>query len=166
MQERWGEFNPMQVGYVRVSTAEQNTARQESLMRDLGVEKFFIDYASGKDSERPELKKLVEFVREGDSLVVESVSRFARNTRELLRLVGLLNERRVEFVSRKEHVDIYSPAGKFMLTVFGAMAELERDYILHSRQLITREAALHRGQYRGSSAGQAALRLVRLCLVP
>ena len=83
----------MRVGYVRVSTAEQNTARQESLMRDLGVERVFIDHASGKDSERPELKKLLEFVREGDSVIVESVSRFARNTRELLRLVGLLSQR-------------------------------------------------------------------------
>ena len=103
---------------MRVSTAEQNTARQESLMRDLGVERIFIDHASGKDSERVELRKLLEFVREGDSVIVESVSRFARNTRELLRLVGLLNEKRVEFISRKESIDTNSPAGTFMLTVF------------------------------------------------
>jgi len=138
----------MQVGYVRVSTAEQNTARQESLMLDLGVERVFIDHASGRDSERAELKKLLEFVREGDSVIVESVSRFARNTRDLLRLVGLLNEKRVEFISRKENIDTNSPAGKFMLTIFGAMAELERDYILQ-RQAEGVAIAKRLGKYKG-----------------
>ncbi|MBS3986227.1 MAG: recombinase family protein [Selenomonadales bacterium] len=138
----------MLVGYIRVSTAEQNTARQESLMRDLGVEKVFVDHASGKDSARPELKKLLDFVREGDSVVVESVSRFARNTRELLHLVALLHEKRVEFISRKENIDTNSPAGKFMLTVFGAMAELERDYILQ-RQAEGVAIAKRLGKYKG-----------------
>jgi len=138
----------MQVGYVRVSTVEQNTARQESLMRELGAERVFIDHASGRDLERPELKKLLEFVREGDSVVVESVSRFARNTRELLRLVGLLNEKWVHFISRKESIDTNSPAGKFMLTVFGAMAELERDHILQ-RQAEGVAIAKRLGKYKG-----------------
>jgi len=138
----------MQIGYGRVGTVEQNTARQEFLISDLGVERVFIDHASGKGSERPELKKLLEFVREGDSVVVESVSRFARNTRELLRLVGLLNEKRVEFISRKENIDTNSPAGKFMLTVFGAMAELERDYILQ-RQAEGVAIAKRMGKYKG-----------------
>jgi DNA invertase Pin-like site-specific DNA recombinase len=117
-------------------------------MRELGVEKVFVDYASGKDSDRPELRKLLDFVREGDSVVVESVSRFARNTRELLRLVALLHEKRVEFISRKESIDTNSPAGKFMLTVFGAMAELERDYILQ-RQAEGVAIAKKLGKYKG-----------------
>lgn len=138
----------MLVGYVRVSTAEQNTARQESLMRDLGLERVFVDYASGKDSDRTELKKLLAFVREGDLVVVESVSRFAKKTRELLRLVGLLNEKRVEFISKKASIDTNSPSGKFMLTVFGAMAELERDYILqHHAEGVA--IAKRLGKYKG-----------------
>lgn len=74
----------MKVGYVRVSTQEQNTARQDVLMETLGVEKVFCDRMSGKDVNRPELYKMMEFVREGDIVVVESISRFARNTRDLL----------------------------------------------------------------------------------
>jgi len=120
----------MQVGYVRGSAAEQNTARQEVLMCELGIDRIFIDRASGKNADRPELKKLLDFVREGDAVIIESISRFARNTRELLRLVDLLKEKRIEFISKKASVDTTSPAGKFMLTLFGAMAELEREYIL------------------------------------
>lgn len=74
----------MKVGYVRVSTREQNTARQDVLMEQLGVEKVFTDKVSGKDIERPELQKMMDFVREGDSVTVESISRFARNTKDLL----------------------------------------------------------------------------------
>ena len=77
----------MLVGYIRVSTAEQNTVRQEVLMESLGVEILFIDKASGKNAERPELIRMMEFVRQGDTIVVESISRFARNTRDLLELV-------------------------------------------------------------------------------
>ena len=138
----------MQVGYVRVSTAEQNTARQEVLMCELGVDRVFIDRASGKNADRPELKKLLDFVREGDAVIVESISRFARNTRELLRLVDVLTEKRVEFISKKESIDTASPAGKFMLTLFGAMAELERDYILQ-RQAEGIVVAKQLGKYKG-----------------
>jgi DNA invertase Pin-like site-specific DNA recombinase len=138
----------MQVGYVRVSTIEQNTARQEVLMQELGVERVFIDKSSGKNTDRVELKKLLEFVREGDAVVVESISRFARNTRELLHLVSVLKEKHVEFISKKENIDTATPAGKFMLTVFGAMAELERDCILQ-RQAEGIAIAKQNGKYKG-----------------
>lgn len=95
----------MQVGYIRISTAGQNTARQEVLMRELGVEKVFIDRLSGKNTDRPELKKMMAFVRQGDTVVVESISRFARNTRDLLELVEQLTKKGVEFVSKKEAID-------------------------------------------------------------
>lgn len=74
----------MLIGYVRVSTVEQNAARQEVLMRDLGVEKVFVDRASGKNTDRPELNRMLAFARQDDTIVVESISRFARNTRDLL----------------------------------------------------------------------------------
>lgn len=77
----------MLIGYVRVSTAEQNSARQEVLMRELGVEKVYLDKASGKNANRPQLQEMLSFARQGDTIVVESISRFARNTRDLLELM-------------------------------------------------------------------------------
>ena len=120
----------MKIGYIRVSTQEQNTVRQEVLMDSLGVDEVYIDRMSGKDTGRPELKRMLEYVRRGDTVIVESISRFARNTRDLLELVEKLTTKGVEFVSQKEAIDTTTPTGKFMLTVFGAVAELEREYIL------------------------------------
>ena len=80
----------MKIGYVRVSTEGQNTARQELLMQELGVDQVYIDRMSGKSTDRPELIKMMGFVREGDTVVVESISHFARNTQDLLRLAGQL----------------------------------------------------------------------------
>ena len=114
----------MKVGYVRVSTQGQNTARQEVLMQELGVEKVFLDKQSGKDTSRPELKKMMEFVREGDVVIVESISRFARCTRDLLELVEQLSGKGVAFVSKKEALDTSTPSGRFVLTIFGAIAQL------------------------------------------
>lgn len=138
----------MRVGYIRTSTAEQNSIRQEILMNELGVERVYIDRMSGKNTNRPELKRMMEFVREGDTIIVESISRFARNTRDLLDLVEQLTEKNVDFVSQKETIDTTTPAGKFMLTVFGAVAELERYYILQ-RQAEGIAEAKKRGVYKG-----------------
>mgnify|MGYP000873729814 FL=1 len=138
----------MKVGYVRVSTTEQNTARQESLMESLGVEKIYIEKVSGKSKDRPKLQEMMSFVREGDTLIVESISRFARNTRDLLDLVEQLKKKKVEFVSKKENIDTSTPTGQFMLTVFGAMAQLERDTILE-RQREGIEEAKKLGKYKG-----------------
>lgn len=124
----------MKIGYIRVSTQEQNTMRQEVLMQELGVDEVYIDRLSGKNTDRPELKKMMDYVRKGDTVIVESISRFARNTRDLLELIEKLSEKGVEFVSRKEAIDTTTPTGKFMLTVFGAVAELEREYILQRQR--------------------------------
>ena len=138
----------MKIGYVRVSTEEQNTARQEIMLRELGVDELFVDRASGKNAGRPELNRMMNFVRRGDTVIVESISRFARNTRDLLDLVERLTEKQVEFVSRKEAIDTTTPTGKFMLTVFAAVAELEREYILQ-RQREGIAIAKQQGKYRG-----------------
>ena len=138
----------MKIGYVRVSTEEQNTARQEIMLRELGVDELFVDRASGKNADRPELDRMMNFVRRGDTVIVESISRFARNTRDLLDLVEQLTAKQVEFVSRKEAIDTTTPTGKFMLTVFAAVAELEREYILQ-RQREGIAIAKQQGKYRG-----------------
>lgn len=137
----------MKIGYVRVSTQEQNTIRQELLMESLGADEVYIDRMSGKSTDRPELKKLMEYVRRGDTVIVESISRFARNTRDLLELVERLTAKGVEFVSKKEAIDTTTPSGKFMLTIFGAVAELEREYILQRQQGIA--IAKAQGGYKG-----------------
>ena len=138
----------MKIGYIRVSTQEQNTMRQEVLMQELGVDEVYIDRLSGKNTDRPELKKMMDYVRKGDTVIVESISRFARNTRDLLELIEKLSEKGVEFVSKKEAIDTTTPTGKFMLTVFGAVAELEREYILQ-RQQEGIAIAKAEGKYRG-----------------
>ena len=107
----------MKIGYIRISTLDQNTARQEVLMEALEVDEIYIDRMSGKSADRPELRRMLEYVRRGDTVVVESISRFARNTRDLLELVERLTEKGVEFVSQKEAIDTTTPTGKFMLTV-------------------------------------------------
>ena len=124
----------MKVGYIRVSTKEQCTARQEILMEQLGVDKVYLEKVSGKNTNRPELKAMLDFVREGDTVVVESISRFARNTKDLLELIEILQEKKVEFISQKEAIDTTTPTGKFMLTIFGAVSELERSYILQRQR--------------------------------
>ena len=121
----------MKVFYARVSTQEQNEARQIEAAKTAECEKVFLDKASGKNAERKELKKMLEFVRQGDVVIVSEISRLARNTADLLNIVEALNQKGVEFVSLKEAIDTQTPQGKFMLTVFGACAELERG---HNRQ--------------------------------
>lgn len=138
----------MKIGYIRVSTQEQNTVRQEVLMKDLGVDQLYIDKSSGKNTDRPELGKLLRYVRQGDTVIVESISRFARNTRDLLDLVEQLTAKEVEFISKKEAIDTTTPSGKFMLTIFGAVAELEREYILQ-RQREGIDIAKTQGKYTG-----------------
>ena len=123
-------------GYVRVSAQDQREDRQMIAMDELGIprENIFLDKQSGKNTARPGLQKLMANVEQGDTIIVESVSRFARNTRDLLELVEKLTARGVDFVSQKEHIDTTTPTGKFMLTVFAAVAELERGYILQRQR--------------------------------
>lgn len=138
----------MKIGYIRVSTEEQNTGRQEALMESLGVEKVFVDRCSGKNTDRPELAKMLEYIREGDTVIVSEISRLARNTRDLLEIVDEFTRKGVEFESQKEKIDTSTPTGKFMLTIFGAVSQLEREYIL-SRQREGIEIAKSKGVYRG-----------------
>ncbi len=139
----------MKVGYVRVSTEEQNTERQEVIMQELGVERVYLEKVTGKTQRgRVQLDAMLQYVREGDIVVVESISRIARNTRDLLEIVERLEEKGVDFVSKKESIDTKTPSGKFMLTIFGAIAQLEREYML-DRQREGIEIARQNGKYKG-----------------
>ena len=113
----------MRVFYVRFSTMEQNEARQLKMAEEQNAEKVFVDKASGKNTDRAAFKEMMAFVRADDTVVVESISRIARNTRDLLSIVSELTEKGVEFVSLKENIDTTTPQGRFMLTVFGAKSE-------------------------------------------
>lgn len=133
-------------GYIRVSTKEQNTARQEELLKD--CDELFIDKVSGKNTDREELKNLLSIVREGDTVVVESYSRFARSTRDLLNLVDQLNNMGVAFVSIKEQTDTSTPQGKLIMTIFAGLAEFEREQLLQ-RQREGIAIAKAEGKYKG-----------------
>ena len=111
-------------------------------------ERIFSEKLSGKDTKRPALQSLMDTVQKGDTIIVESISRFARNTKDLLVLVEKLTAKGVEFISLKEHIDTTTPTGRFMLTVFAAVAELEREYTLQ-RQAEGIAAAKARGVHLG-----------------
>jgi len=147
------------IGYRRVSTLEQNTERQ---LEGIEVAKTFTDKASGKDTKRPQLEALMGFVRDGDTVVVHSMDRLARNLDDLRRIVQTLTGRgvRIEFV--KEHLCFTgedSPLASLMLSVMGAFAEFERA-LIHERQREGIALAKQRGAYRGrkKSLSEAALR--------
>ncbi|MCL2350340.1 MAG: recombinase family protein [Defluviitaleaceae bacterium] len=132
--------------YVRVSDQSQKTHRQLDALQGLNIPEgsIYIEKQSGKDTKRPQLQMLMNKVQTGDIIIVESISRFARNTKDLLELVERLTKKNVEFISLKEHIDTTTPTGRFMLTVLGAVSELEREYILE-RQAEGIAAAKTRG---------------------
>ena len=138
------------IGYARVSTEEQNEARQLESFRTFSepIGKIFIDKCSGKNMNRPQLKAMLDYVREGDVVVVSDFSRLARSTKDMLQIVQDLSDKGVGLISMKEHLDTDTPQGKFMLTVFAALAELERATILQ-RQREGIEIAKAEGKYKG-----------------
>lgn len=143
-----GGYNISKIGYVRVSSETQDTARQLAIMQEYEVDKVFEEKASGKNTERAELKKMLDYVREGDVLYIESISRLSRSVRDLLRIVDKLNARGVELVSHKENIDTITPQGRFVLSIFGALSELEREQTLQ-RQREGIAIAKAEGKYKG-----------------
>lgn len=138
----------MKIGYVRVSTQEQNEARQIEALNEKGVEKIFQEKISGKNTNRPELQNMLDFVREGDTIYVHDFSRLARSTKDLLEIVERLNKKGVTLVSNKEAIDTSTPQGKLMLTMLGAIYEFERTNLLE-RQAEGIAIAKREGKYKG-----------------
>ncbi len=136
------------IGYIRVSTEHQETARQQEIMSTYHTDRIFSEKLSGATTDRPQLKAMLDYVREGDTLYVESISRLGRSTKDLLNIIDTLTDKGVTLVSHKESIDTDTPTGKFMLTVFAALSQLEREQ-LKQRQREGIEIAKAQGKYTG-----------------
>ena len=136
------------IGYIRVSTEHQETARQQEIMCDYQVDRIFSEKISGANADRPQLRAMLDYVRDGDKLYVESISRLGRSTKDLLNIIDTLTDKGVTLISHKEKIDTDTPTGKFMLTVFAALSQLERKQ-LKQRQREGIEIAKAQGKYTG-----------------
>ena len=141
----------MNIAYVRVSTVEQNEARQLEALEKHHIDKWFTEKVSAKDTRRPELQSMLDFAREGDTIYIHDFSRLARSTADLLKIVELLSSKGVHLVSNKENIDSSTPTGKLMLTMIGAINEFERANLLE-RQREGISIAKREGKYKGRQA--------------
>lgn len=138
----------VKVGYIRVSTYEQNPARQEVLMQELGVEKLFLDKLSGKNTKRPQLQAMLEYVREGDTVVIESLSRLGRSVKDLIEINEQLTKKGVALESKKEKIETLTASGRLMFNVIAAIAQFEREIMLERQREGIAIAKLE-GKYKG-----------------
>lgn len=138
----------MNIAYVRVSTVEQNDGRQLEGLKQYNIDKWFTEKISAKDINRPELKKMIDFAREGDTIYIWDFSRLARSTKDLLDLVETFKAKGIHLISVKENLDTSTPAGKLMLTMIGAINEFERANLLE-RQREGIALAKREGKYKG-----------------
>lgn len=139
------------IAYVRVSTIEQNEQRQIEGLNKYHIDKWFTEKVSAKDTNRPQLKLMLDYAREGDTIYIHDFSRLARSTKDLLEIVEGLNAKGVHLVSNKENIDTSTPTGKLMLTMIGAIAEFERQNLL-DRQAEGIAIAKREGKYKGRKA--------------
>ena len=138
----------MNVGYVRVSTTEQNTDRQKMILEKYGIEKIFEEKKSGKNTNRPKLEEMRNFVREGDVVFITDLSRLARSLADLLEITQEFQNKGVQLVSAKENIDTTSATGRLVFHLIGAIAEFERD-LIHERQADGIASAKRSGKHLG-----------------
>lgn len=136
------------IGYVRVSTVEQNESRQIEGLTKYGIDKWFTEKVSAKDTNRPQLTAMIDYAREGDTVYIHDLSRLARSTKDLLDIVEKFKNKGIELVSNKEAIDTKTATGKLMLTMIGAIAEFERENMLE-RQKEGIAIAKIEGKYKG-----------------
>ncbi|WP_138206378.1 recombinase family protein [Haloimpatiens lingqiaonensis] len=138
----------MNIGYVRVSTVEQNEQRQIEGLKKYNIDKWFTEKVSAKDTNRPQLQAMIEFARESDTIYIHSLDRLARSTKDLLEIVEQLQDKGIHLVSNKENIDTSTATGKLMLTMIGAIAEFERANLLE-RQREGIAIAKAKGKFKG-----------------
>lgn len=143
------------LAYVRVSTVEQNEARQVEALSKYGIDRWYTEKVSGKNLDRPQLRELLSYAREGDTIYIHDWSRISRSTKDLLALVDELNERGIHLVSTKENFDTSTPNGRMMLTILGAVNEFERMNLLE-RQREGIAIAKRAGKYKGRKPAEVA----------
>lgn len=141
------------IAYIRVSAVDQHEDRQVEALKKHKIDKWFKEKVSGKDMNRPELQKMLDYVREGDTVYIHDFSRLARSTKDLLEIVEYLNKKNVNLVSNKENLDSSTPTGKLMLTMIGAINEFERQNLLE-RQREGIAIAKKQGKYKGRAVKQ------------
>ena len=139
------------VGYVRVSSIDQNEARQIEALQGLNLYKIYVEKVSAKDTNRPMLQEMLSYTRNGDTVYIKDFSRLARSTKDLLDLVETLQEKGVTLISLKENIDTSTPTGKLMLTMIGAINAFERENLLE-RQKEGIAIAKAAGKYKGRKA--------------
>src|SRR5436305_8057364 len=138
----------MLIGYARVSTQDQTLDLQKDALEKLGCIKIFSDVVSGAKAERTGLHEAVEFLREGDTLVVWRLDRLGRSLKHLIETITKLNNRKIGFKSITENIDTTTSGGKLIFHIFGALAEFERD-IIRERTQAGLQAARDRGRVGG-----------------
>lgn len=138
----------MKFGYARVSTLEQNLDMQIDALQNAGCEKIFEEKMTGKRNDRPELNKLLDQLRSGDTLIVYKLDRLGRSTFKLLELVDEFEKKGIEFISIKDNIDTSTAIGKAMFRMLAVLAEMERD-IIAERTQEGLKAARARGRYGG-----------------
>ncbi len=136
------------VAYIRVSTLEQNTESQKEILKQYEIDRFFEEKVSGKNTNRPKLMEMLDYVRNGDTVYVKDFSRLARSTKDLLWIIEKLEEKGVKLISHKEKLDTSTPSGKLMVTMLGAIYEFERANLLE-RQKDGIAVAKKEGKYKG-----------------
>ena len=140
-------FEMANIGYVRVSTVEQNEQRQIEALEKHSIDKWFIEKVSGKDTNRPQFQAMLDYSREGDTIYIHDFSRLARSTADLLGIVDKLKAKGIHLVSNKENLDTNTPTGKLMLTMIAAINEFERSNMLE-RQREGIAIAVREGKYK------------------
>lgn len=139
----------MNIGYIRVSTVDQNTERQEEALKKYRIDKVFIDKSSGKNTEREQFNAMLEFVRDGDCIYVQSFDRLSRNLADLIKTINTLSDKHVGLISIKENFDLSTPTGRLMLQLCGAISQFERENLLERQRegiAIAKEKGIYKGR--------------------
>ena len=139
----------MVIGYARVSTADQNLDRQRDALEKYGIDKLYCEKVSGTKKSRSELDRMMGEIEDGDTIVIESLSRLGRSVKNLAELMEVLNQRNIRLVSLKETIDTTSSTGRLLFTILSSLAQFERDVLVER----TREG-LNAARARGRCGGR------------